>query len=54
MKWTIVAFKHPDRSKSVLYRQGLAILGLHRAIDDAEREGANLISIRGFSVEVEK
>jgi hypothetical protein len=48
MKFTIVAFKHPDESKSVLYRQNLTLEGLKKAIDDAVAHGANLMSIRGF------
>lgn len=46
-KWTIVAFNHPSRGRSVLYRQNLDVDGLLRAVDDATQNGANLMSIRG-------
>ncbi len=48
MIWTIVAFDHPDTSKSVLYRQGLDVEKLLRAVEVAQLKGANLMSIRGF------
>ncbi len=46
MKWTIVAFKHPEDQKSVYYRQN--VVDLDVAIAKAIKKGANLISIRGF------
>lgn len=49
MKWTIVAFDHPEHSKSVLYRQGMTDKGLLKAIETAISKGANLMSIRGFN-----
>ncbi len=51
MKWTIVAFDHPTKSKSVLSRQNLSYPRLLQAIEDAAFKGANLMSIRGFEDE---
>ncbi len=51
MKWIIVAFEHPDRSRSVLYRQGLDEAGLLKAVSDSYLRGANLMSIRGVPEE---
>ncbi len=50
-RWTVVAFKHPDMEHSVYYRKG--IVHLDRAVKTAESKGANLMSIRGFDIEVE-
>lgn len=47
--WAIVAFKHPERGKSLLYRQ--KIVGkenLLRAVEKAYDLGANLMSIRAY------
>ena len=47
--WAIVAFKHPEQGKSLLYRQ--KILGkeaLLRAVEKAYDLGANLMSIRAY------
>ena len=46
--WTVVAFAHPGKSRSVLYRQGLCDYELLAAICDGIAKGANLFSIRGF------
>ena len=46
--WRIVAFKHPDKEKSVLYRQGASDEKLVELIKSAIEKGANLMSIRGF------
>ncbi len=48
MKWTLVAFNHPDDNKSIAYRQGLDFRQLIAAMGRAVEEGANLFSIRGF------
>ena len=45
-RWTLVAFKHPDEQKSVMYRQN--IVNLLHAVAQAVAAGANLMSIRGF------
>lgn len=50
MRWTIVAFNHPDKSKSVLYLQNVTEDELIECVKDAIRNGANLMSIRGFQV----
>ncbi len=47
MKWTIVAFNHPEKSRSVVYRQNLTNDALIQAIRIAIAKGANLMSIRG-------
>lgn len=47
LRWSIVAFDHPQSSKSVLYRQNLSFDGLLAAVKNAHRLGANLMSIRG-------
>jgi hypothetical protein len=49
-RWTLVAFKHPDLEHSVYYRKG--IKHLDRAVKTAEAKGANLMSIRGFDIQV--
>jgi len=49
-RWTLVAFKHPDLEHSVYYRSG--IKHLDRAVKTAEEKGANLMSIRGFDIQV--
>lgn len=49
-RWTVVAFKHPDLEHSVYYRKN--IKHLDRAVKTAEEKGANLMSIRGFDVQV--
>lgn len=49
-RWTVVAFKHPDLENSVYYRKN--IKNLDQAVKTAEEKGANLMSIRGFDVEV--
>ena len=49
-RWTIVAFKHPDIEHSLYYRKG--IKHLDKAVKTAEEKGANLMSIRGFDIEV--
>lgn len=46
--WRIVAFKHPEREKSVLYRQKLTTEALLNAVKRAIELEANLMSIRGF------
>ena len=49
--WAIVAFKHPQQGKSLLYRQ--KIVGktkLLRAVEKAYDLGANLMSIRAYRV----
>lgn len=46
--WAIVAFKHPEQGKSLLYRQKLTFEGLLRAIEKAHDLGANLMSIRWY------
>ena len=51
-RWILVAFKHPDVENSVYYRKN--IFHLDRAVKRAEELGANLMSIRGFEIEVEK
>ncbi len=48
MKWSIVAFNHPEESRSVLYRQDLDFERLLHAVEAARLKGANLMSIRGF------
>ncbi len=48
MKWALVAFDHPDRRTSVLYRQNLAFTALLEMVQIAAEKGANLMSIRGF------
>ncbi len=48
MRWTIVAFRHPDREKSVLYKQDLSDEALLGAVLKGIEAGANLFSIRGF------
>jgi len=47
-RWTIVAFNHPEVSRSVLYKQDIDEVQLHRALDEAIEKGANIFSIRGF------
>lgn len=47
-KWTIVAFDHPTRAKSVVYVQGLSEKGLLKYVARAMELGCNLMSIRGF------
>ncbi len=49
-RWTLVAFKHPDLEHSLYYRKG--IKHLDRAVNTAIDKGANLMSIRGFDIEV--
>ena len=53
MKWIIVAFNHPDNSKSVIYRQNISEEQLIKTIYEAIGNGANLMSIRGFEEEEE-
>lgn len=48
MKWTIVAFRHPDQSHTLLYRQNLSPEKLLEAVEQAIEKGANLMSLRGF------
>lgn len=52
LRWSIAAFKHPEQNRSVLYRHGLHISGLVKAVQDAVDKGANLMSIRGLEPEV--
>ena len=47
-KWTIVAFDHPNKSRSVLYRQNMNVEKLLKMVAEAIVEGANLMSIRGI------
>lgn len=51
-RWTLVAFKHPDLEHSLYYRKN--IVHLDRAVKRAEELGANLMSIRGFEIEIDK
>ena len=51
-RWILVAFKHPDIENSLYYRKN--IVHLDRAVKRAEELGANLMSIRGFEIEVEE
>ena len=45
--WMIVAFYHPFKGKSVLYRQNIKTVdGLLKAVELAAAKGANLMSIR--------
>ena len=46
--WRIVAFKHPEVEKSVLYRQNITTEELLDAVKRAIELGANLMSVRGF------
>jgi len=46
MTFYVVAFKHPDESRSVLYRKCERIETLLKHIEDSEKEGANLWSVR--------
>lgn len=50
-RWILVAFKHPDLEHSVYYRKG--IVHLDKAVNTALEKGANLMSIRGFDIEVQ-
>lgn len=50
-RWILVAFRHPDLENSVYYRKG--IKHLDRAVNTAIDKGANLMSIRGFDIEVQ-
>ena len=47
-RWRIVGFQHPDKEKSLLYKQNLTEQGLLNAIKKGIKEGCNLFSIRGF------
>ena len=49
--WAIVAFNHPTKGKSLLYRQKLTFVQLQKAIEKAYELGANLMSIRMYYVE---
>ena len=48
MKWIIVAFDHPNKSKSILYKQNITLATLLKAVEEAAMSGANIMSIRGF------
>lgn len=47
-KWRIVGFKHPEKQRSLIYRQNLNEEQLVNAIIKGINEGCNLFSIRGF------
>lgn len=51
MKWRIVAFKHPDKETSVLYRVAENDEALLKAVRAAIAKDTNLMSIRGFEEE---
>ncbi len=51
MKWVVVAFKHPEQKRSVLYRQNIPDISLIDVVHEAKSRGANLMSIRGFPEE---
>lgn len=46
--WRIVAFKHPDQEKSLLYLQDVSAEYMIKKLEEAIEKGANLVSIRGF------
>ncbi len=48
MRWTLVGFRHPDNSRSLIYKQGMSQEGLVKAIEEGAERGCNLFSIRGF------
>lgn len=48
MKWRIVGFDHPNKEKSLLYKQGLTDDGLHKAVKDGIEKGCNLFILYGL------
>lgn len=54
MKWRVVAFKHPEKERSVLYHQDVPDEDLLDSVKQAVERGANLLSIRGFTEKTTK
>jgi hypothetical protein len=49
MKWIIVGFEHPNKTKSLIYRQNVSDEKLGEVIKQGIEKGCNLFSIRGFN-----
>lgn len=49
MKWIIVGFKHPNKSKSIVYKQMITKDTLLKTIEKGIEDGCNLFSIRGVN-----